>query len=250
MVKYSLRCPTFGRVHTLQECLHSFLIQDYPQDMFELVIVNDYPLQTLHFDHPNVKIFNLKKTFTTIGEKENFTIENCSGDIILTWDDDDIALSNHLKNIDKYWQEGTDIMFWGNAAYYNEPNISSLGGVGNSGMVFSKKAWEKAGKSPILNAGGDMVFANKIKEFGHIVYAHPPNNEVSWFYRWSLPSGPGVYHQSGMGTDTPDRDNVVIRNAHHVEYMRRIGRIPTGDIFLKPAWRFDYQKLLTNYVNK
>lgn len=249
-VKYSLRCPTYGRIHTLQESIQSFLIQDFPEDQFELVIVNDYPLQKLVFDHPRVKIFNLDRTFDTIGEKENFTIENCSGDIILTWDDDDIALSNHLQNIDKYWKEDIDILFWGNAAYYNEPDITALCGVGNSGMVFSKKAWEKAGKSPITNAGGDMVFANKIKEFGGIVYAYPDNKEVSWFYRWSLPNGPSVYHQSGMGTDTPDRQNVVIRNAEHIEYQRKLGKIPTGDIYLKPHWRHDYKKMLNDFITK
>lgn len=251
-MKYSLRTPTYGRVHTLKECLHSFLIQDYEESEFELVIVNDYPLQKLHFDHPRVKIFNLDKTFDTIGEKENFTIENCSGERIITWDDDDIALSNHLKNIDKFWQDDTNILFWATAAYYNEPNITSLCPVGNSGMVFSKKAWERVGKSPILNAGGDMVFANSIKRLDttKIVFATPDNKDVSWFYRWSLPSGPGVYHQSGMGNDTEDRENVVKRNAQHVEYHRKMGNIPTGDIYLKPSWKLDYQQILNDFVKK
>ena len=68
----SCKCITYGRVETLEESLESFLKQDYPADKCELVIVNDYPLQTLRFDHPQVRIVNVNHTFTTIGAKENF----------------------------------------------------------------------------------------------------------------------------------------------------------------------------------
>lgn len=211
-----------------------------------MVIVNDYPLQKLIFDHPKVKIFNLDTTFPIIGQKENFAIEHCSGDIIVTGDDDDIALPWHFKNIKKYWCIDAALLLWGNAAYYNEPNITALTGVGNSGFVFSKKAWETVGKSPIENAGGDMTFVNRLKtEFGHDT-AFPPNEEVSWFYRWSLPQ---CYHQSGQGHDVPGRKNVVQRNAEYIENERKFGRIPTGDIYLQPKWRHDYTKMLKDYIN-
>ena len=94
MVKYSCKMITHGRVHLLQEALHSFLIQENSEDT-ELVIVNDYPYQSLIFDHPRVKIFNFDSIFKTIGDKENFAIEQCSGEVIVVWDDDDIALENN-----------------------------------------------------------------------------------------------------------------------------------------------------------
>ena len=93
----SCKCITYGRVNTLQESLQSFLQQDYPADKCELVIVNDYPLQKLIFNHPQVRIFNLDKTFDTIGAKENFATEQCKGDVMLQWDDDDLAMPNHLQ---------------------------------------------------------------------------------------------------------------------------------------------------------
>jgi len=52
----SAKCITYGRVDFLEEALQSFLLQDYAGER-ELVIVNDYPLQTLHFDHPQVRIY-------------------------------------------------------------------------------------------------------------------------------------------------------------------------------------------------
>ena len=38
----SCKCTTYGRTDLLVESLYSFLIQDYPKDKCELVIVNDY----------------------------------------------------------------------------------------------------------------------------------------------------------------------------------------------------------------
>ena len=59
----SCKCITYGRVKMLEEAIQSFLQQDYPADKCELVIVNDYPLQILEYNHPQIKIFNLHKTF-------------------------------------------------------------------------------------------------------------------------------------------------------------------------------------------
>jgi hypothetical protein len=50
----------------------SFLKQDTLTDRCELIIVNDYPLQTLVYNHPNITIINMPKTFTTIGDKEQY----------------------------------------------------------------------------------------------------------------------------------------------------------------------------------
>lgn len=241
----SYKTLTYGRVHLLEEALHSFLLQDYEDR--EMIIVNDYPLQKLIFDHPKVKIFNLDTTFPIIGQKENFAIEQCQGDIIVTADDDDISLPWHCNNIMNSWLEDIPLMLWGNAVYYNEPNITSLIPVGNSGFIFSKKAWEKVGKSPLENAGGDMTFVNKLKKEFDWSTSYPPDDKISWFYRWSLPQ---CYHQSGLGKDTPDRENVVIRNAAYIEKLRIFGRIPTGEIVLQPRWRHDYVKMLKDYIKK
>lgn len=248
MKSISAKMITHGRVHLLEEALYSFLQQDYSGTK-ELIIVNDYPLQTLIFDHPEVKIYNLKETFKTIGEKENFAIERCSGELIAVWDDDDIALPNHLNNINKFWHEDTNLLHWNNGVFYNHPNITSLMGLGNSGIVYSKKVWEQIGKSPIENAGGDMTLVHKIHALGreYVVIASPKDEECSWFYRWALPVP--TYHQSGMGTDTPDRLDVVQRNSLFIEEQRAKGLIPTGEIYLQPKWNMDYKKLLEDFIS-
>jgi len=238
-LRISGKCTTYGRVNVLEEALYGFLHQDY-EGWNELVIVNDYPLQTLHFEHPKVRIYNLNETFDIIGNKENFTIDKCEGDIIAVMDDDDVALSNHLSNINKYWKDDTNLMHWNQALFYNGPNATKIAPVGNSGIVFSKRVWEEIGRSPIENAGGDMTFVVTIHNLGRskVALAAPPDEEVGWMYRWG--GIQNVYHQSGKGTDTPDRMNIVERNKMHVERLRKQGQIPIGDIQLNPHWDHDY----------
>lgn len=239
----SCKCITYGRVDTLEETIYSFINQDYPGQK-ELIIVNDYPLQKLEFDHPDVKIYNLDETFSTIGEKENFAISKCSADIIAVWDDDDVALPNHLINIAKYFKDDTDLLHWQNGVFYNEPDISAITGLGNSGIVYSRRVWEKIGGHPLENAGYDMTFVLKIKGTSkNIVLANPPNEEVSWFYMW----GGRGYHMSGQGTDNTNRPNVIQRHSEHIEYLRKNGHIPTGKVLLKPNWKKNYKQQLIDY---
>ena len=243
----SCKCITYGRVDTLEEAIQSFLIQEYPGKK-ELIIVNDYPLQKLVYDHPEIKIYNLDETFPTIGDKENYAIERCSGELIAVWDDDDVALSNHLSNIAKFWKEDTNIIHWETGVFYNEPSITSIMGLGNSGIVYSKKVWEQIGRSPIQNAGGDMTLVNKIHSLGrqYVVDAKMPKSEASWFYMW----GGRGYHQSGQGTDVEGRPNIIQRHSDHIEGLRKAGKIPTGDVHLNPHWNKDYAQMLKDFLNE
>ena len=150
----------------------------------------------------------------------------------------------NLDNIKKYWVDGSNLMHWNRAIFYNDPDISGITGTGNSGIVYSKKIWEDIGGHFLENAGYDMSFTTKILSIGGVIYASPPDNEVSWIYRW----GGGDYHMSGCGTDTPDRPNVLQRHAAHIENLRFQGKIPVGKVELKPYWKFDYSDKLRKFV--
>lgn len=240
----SAKCITYGRVEYLEEALHSFLLQDYAGER-ELVIVNDYPLQTLHFDHPRVRIYN-RGPFPTIGAKENFAVAHCSHDTIAVWDDDDIALPNHLANIARYFP-GHDLLHWQRGAAWVGDHIEALGPLGNSGIVYSKRLWSQTGGHPLENAGYDVTFVNQLRAAGaRISRAEPAPDDVSWFYTW----GTGSYHMSGQGTDDHSRPNVLVRHAAHVEQLRLQGLIPTGDIELQPRWRHDYPRHLADFVQR
>lgn len=244
MISISCKCITCGRVDLLEEALHSFLTQEYNGES-ELIIVNDYPHQKLEYNHPKVKIFNFDKTFDTIGEKENFAVSQCSYDTIAVWDDDDIAMPNHLSNINKYFIDNSDLLHWQRGILFNDGKITAITSLGNSGIVYSKKIWKLIGGHPLENAGYDMTFILKIKSVSkNIVLASPPDNEVSWFYYWANRS----YHMSGLGADTINRPNIIQRHSEHLENLRKQNAIPVGDIHLQPRWKLNYKELLDVYL--
>jgi glycosyltransferase involved in cell wall biosynthesis len=242
----SCKCITYGRVVTLEESVESFLKQDYPTDKCELIIVNDYPLQTLVYDHPQVKIVNLDKTFDIIGEKENYATELCQGDIICQWDDDDVALPNHLQNVAKYMTDTVNILHWEVGVLCHSTGIEHVGWIGNSGIVFRKSAWKAIGGHPLENAGYDMTFIERINAYGGRLFAKPPKEEASWFYMW----GGRGYHMSGEGTDHPGKLNAIQRHSAYIESQRVIGNIPTGEVKLVPNWKKDYTQMLKDFLNE
>lgn len=238
----SCKCSTYGRTFLLEESLESFLRQDYPGKK-ELIIVNDYPEQKLYFDHPDVKIFNFDKPFATLGQKENFAVSQCSYDIIAVWDDDDIALPNHLKNIAKYFVDGSDLLHWQRGAIFNEPNDLKIIPIGNSGIVFSRKIFDELNGYPEQSWGYDMGLVVDIKKNStNVVLASPPDNEVSWIYMW----GGRTYHLSGFGGQ--NKDEVVSAYRFYIETLKIRGEIPTGDVTLNPKWKRNYIELLHNHV--
>lgn len=243
----SCKCITYGRVDFLEESIYSFLQQDY-QGEKELVIVNDYPLQKLVFDHPEVRIYNLDTTFSTIGEKENFILEKCRFDVIAVWDDDDVAMPNHLNNIAKYFVPGSNLLHWQTGVLFNGENIEAITSLGNSGIVYSRDAWEAVGRHPLENAGYDMSLVVKMHNLGRdkVVLAAPPNDEVSWFYMW----GGRGYHMSGLGTDDDTRPNAIQRHSAYVERQRQLGKVPTGEVKLLPNWSRNYKQILKTFIEK
>ena len=236
----SCKCITYGRVEYLQEAIYSFLQQEYENK--ELIIVNDYAHQKLVFNHPQVHIYNFDEQFPTVGHKDNFAVSKCSGDIIALWDDDDIALPNHLRNIEMYIQ-GYDYLQWNRGFYAEAFTIQNLCSIGVSGMAYRKSAWEKAGKMPSHNAGYDTLFIERMNRAGcNPIYAEP--EEPGFIYMWAN----GVYHMSGLGMDTPERPNALIRHREFIEGKRLRGEIPTGLIELKPSWRKDYFEEAKKYM--
>jgi len=242
----SCKMITYGRVDTLEESLNAFLKQDYPADKCELIIVNDYPIQKLLFEHPQVKIHNMDYTFSTIGDKENYATDLCQGDIICQWDDDDVAVPWHLQNVAKYFTDDVNIMHWNPGVFYNGDAITDITWIGNSGIVFRKSAWKTIGGHPIENAGYDMTFIERLHAHGGRLFATPPKEEASWFYMW----GGRGYHMSGQGHDKPGQPNVIQRHSAHIENLRIQGKIPTGDIQLNPNWKYDYTQMLKDYVSR
>jgi len=235
----SCQCVTYGRVSLLQEALASFLSQDFEES--EMVIFNDFPQQTLVFDHPRVRIINLAMRGPSMGWARNACTEQCRGHLIVRWDDDDLQLPHHLSQLVSNWRDGES---WVGIVphYYAEGwAIKSVaGGRHPNSVAFTKDAWRKIGgfmEGPLVpNMHEDQVFMGKLYPMpGHEVESHRP----SFIYHW----GNGAYHVTGSA-DTPTSHQRV---GQHVESEVRRQVQPTGIIKLEPQFRKKPVDMVTEF---
>ena len=88
--------PTYNRRRFASQAIKYFLRQDYPHK--ELIIVDDgrEGLADLIKASNSIRYIRLNQR-VTLGRKRNICIEQCSGDIILHWDDDDWYLDHRIS---------------------------------------------------------------------------------------------------------------------------------------------------------
>lgn len=246
--KVSAYCATYGRPHLLEEAIESFLKQDYKGEK-ELVILNDYPEQTLIFEHPEVKVYNVSEKITPLGKKFNETVNRCTGDIVVVWEDDDIYLPNKLSvSVDKLIKSKKQI-FHTQQAYYEE----SLGRIVKAidhfkydllfhvNMAMYKSFFDSVGgyletDNITLDVDSMSRFFTKANYKSEIV------NQEDVFYIYRL-NTTNSYH----GTWLSGWNKEGSLSKASVEYIKQNDdKIIKGEYILKPYWKYDYIKLIQN----
>ena len=237
--KASVFVATYNRVATnkylLEECLESFLKQDYPN--CELVIVNDHPKQAIVYDHPRVKIFNLSQRFKTLGEKLNAAVGFCSGEILMPCDDDDVALPNHVS--DGVARLG-EFSYWNPKGYFYIPATNKIqhpGAIGYSHncSAFTKEAFEKVGGYPAISGPQDAAMDGKLRALNDtspLVHAGP--EEWTFIYRF----GQHNIHLSAFSDTQKAYD----------DYEKQAKA--SGVYQLQPHWRYAYDDLAKRFVQE
>ena len=43
--------------------------------------------------------------------------------------------------------------------------------------------------------------------------------------------------------------NVIQRHSGYIESLRQQNKIPTGDVYLQPHWKHDYEQKLKDFTN-
>ena len=240
-------CITYKRTNFLEEAIESFLRQDY-QGQKELIIVNDDEDQTLVFNHPQVKIFNFKERFTTIGEKRNKSIELASYNILMLWDDDDIYLPHKISfGVNKLIDKQVDYYNLNQGFYYSMQDkiIKLSGNLFHANSCYTKDIFKAVKGYSHINLGEDADFQNKI--FGinkpYLVEncfnsEHVQKADTTYFYRW----GGVSYHLSLVGEEKNPLDKIT---------EERLKSDPKkGIIDLNPHWKEDYVKMAKAYFQK
>ena len=229
--KVSCICPTFARHHLLNEAVESFLRQDYSGEL-ELVILNDFTPQTLHFTHPRVKVANAGRRFSTLGEKRDAAYRLATGDVFITWGDDDIHLPHRVSRMvsflgdDQMAFEGWFYVIHQEGIYFEKRSTAGA-------HIVTAEAYAVLGGIPALDKGEDVAFnAAAQEQFKNIRVCE---DDPAFVYRWH---GTNRLHVSGTGSEDP----------YATIYTKALdlvatGEEPSGSLELKPRW-------VENYIEK
>jgi glycosyltransferase involved in cell wall biosynthesis len=229
--KVSCYCATYGRPHVLEESLESFLKQDYEGEK-ELVILNDLSQNTLKFDHPQVKIFNVKEHIVPLGKKFNETVKLCSGEVFFPWEDDDIFLPNKISYTIKNIKNG---FFHTHLGFFEkeEQELIISGNHYHCNMAVTRELWDTVGGySEIDNCTLDVDLMARLKQAsGHTGFTID-YKDIFYIYRWGTS---GSYHTSGWGSAAGVQVSVNVEE-------RLSDKDIVGEYTLKPFWKYDYLK--------
>jgi len=244
----SCACLTYGRPDLLEEAIQSFLLQDY-RGKKELVVLNDFSAQELVFDHPEVKIINIKKRFKTIGEKRNACVALCDYDWIAVWDDDDIRLPHRLTlsaqkiNEKKLHFKPSDA-FDVNDGEISGPKKNTYYASG----IWHRSLFDEVGGHSHMNSGEDLDIEEKFNKItGEGLYDDCLSlDQIYYLYRWY---GTGSYHLSGIGRIDDENKRGIDKVSEYVFKKIEEGGMSSGKISLVPKWNMDYEKAVKDYLN-
>ena len=235
-------CLTYGRPALLEEAIESFLRQEYA-GVKELVVLNDLADQTLRFEHPEVRLVNVPLRFRTVGEKRNAAIALASHGLLFPWDDDDICLPHRIsfsvRHLDPRQGHFNPRVAW----FWNKREIIELaqGGLYGAGC-WTRELHDAAQGYAAQGSGEDQELDRRFREIrprSEPRFAIDPA-DVYYLYRWA---GTGSYHLSGYGMDRPGESESQAKATRHVAQYLAAGRLPRGEIELRPRWKAEYTDL-------
>lgn len=203
-MKLAALCCTFRRPHLLGELIDSFLRQEYPEALRELVILDDAG-QYRNTRGCGWELVSVARRFATLGEKRNACAAMASPDVegFLVADDDDIYLphwfrtqADALRRAE--WSRPSTVLI----EQKDSLKIVPTNGRYHGGWAFRKDAFYAVGRYPMRNRGEDTEFAqmleaSNVSQVDPCIFAKP-----FYIYRWANQS----YHMGTMvGNDAYQR---------------------------------------------
>jgi glycosyltransferase involved in cell wall biosynthesis len=223
---------TYNRQNLLEEAIESFLRQDFSGES-EMVIINDNPKVEYVFEHPQIRIINVKERFPSLGQKLKFGFSQCKYEYIFRLDDDDLMTPWALRHTwDDIIAHPDYEIYRSSGHYFFENNkYKKISGSVNNGNVYTKKYLSRI-EIPEIGFGQDskMTFNFKAK-----IYVSR-REQKTMIYRWGM----NTYHLSGMGNISEDArhewtDRIVEKLA-----KRRNSSVEEGVIMLNPHFQEEY----------
>lgn len=231
----SVCCCTFDRPKMLGELIHSFMIQDYPKDRCELIILDDAgQYETRAFE--NIKLVSFPFRMTTLGHKRNACMALVSPqcEIICPADDDDIYFPHWLATIAGGIRLGN---VWVTSRFYIEINGHKQDGFclfanpnQHCSCGYLKSAVWSIGGYPALNCGEDAAMHGRLRlKFGESVCLVENPEDIYYLKRVYIPDK--TYHASDVST---------------YDYYRYETEKKT--VSFEIGWRMDYRKSFDDFM--
>jgi glycosyltransferase involved in cell wall biosynthesis len=223
---------TYQRHQLLEEAIESYLRQDYKGES-EMVIINDSPKVEYVFEHPKIRIINLKERFPSVGQKLKFGFSQCKYDYIYRLDDDDLlspwALSHTWEDIKAHPDYE---IYRSDGHYYFENNkFLGIGGSVNNGNVYTRKYLSRI-EIPEISCGEDYTMTFN---FDAKIYKSP-REQKTMIYRWGM----NTFHVSGMGNISNDEMRDWTDRIVSTGVVEKANRRETGKLLLHPHFGDDY----------
>lgn len=246
----SVLTPTFGRapgyLHLLEECVQSFLDQNYPANKREMLILNDTPGQILSCAATGVRVVNWHERISSLGKKRDMLCDLAVGDVLCVLDDDDLIRANHIKTCVErlymydphgYWKPirgyfNPQRSYWLNG---KELSVAHGHGVCHNASAFTRMAWRAAGGYPDESVTEDASMDRRLKALK--ATAQPLGDdpkEWTHVYRW----GVSDCHISGGGNPAAD-------------WERRGAQVfPDGVYQIVPGYRAETLRLMGHLLGR
>lgn len=247
-------CNTFAREELLEEAIYSFLVQDYPGEK-ELVILNDYEEQELVYDHPEVKVFNLKERIPTLARKGYETIERCKYEYLAPWASDDVSFPSRLsRSIERMHIGGPlfhlpsdpkNYQFYAPGGWFiseimkDNYKCTYVESFDMGACLFSHKAYVE-GKPYDLDSLMciDAQIQEKLRILGYWSFdRNLPADQAFYIYRRFLADEKWYPHVLAARTMGDKGTDLSKAQEHLAKYAKK------GKIELKPHWKMDYMNL-------
>jgi len=125
-MKFSVLLPTRNRLKYLKYAVDSVLAQDY--ENWEIIISDNDSQEDIHsyiqsLNDPRIKYFRTK-TFVSVTENWNNSINHCTGDYVIMLGDDDILLNKYFSTMIQLLQQyNYPNLIYANAYIYTYPGV-------------------------------------------------------------------------------------------------------------------------------
>lgn len=231
--KLACICCTYARPRLLPQAIQSFLMQDYPADRCELIVLDDAG-QYVSQSHTEPKVWHLvsaTRRFRTLGEKRNASaaLASADADAYVVWDDDDVYLPQtlraHAAALERApWSLPSIVLIERSGT--NRLDTHKTGGLFHPAWAFSREVFSKVSGYPFMQSGQDQGLAKRFQDVG-VRRADPIALGFApyFVYRWGTSDS---WHLSAM-----DKQRGYDELARHLHAGPPIEHI-------RPYWPLDY----------